>query len=211
MIFARRRILLTGLALAAAAVQVPLRSVAAASASQSAAAVVPIQQLDAALLDVMKNAQGLKFQGRYDKLQPILAAVFDIPEMARVAVGPTWTKLSDADRAAMTDVFARYMTTMYAARFNGYDGETFDMGEAKLRDDGRVLVATKLNRKGQDAVDLSYLLRGDGGAWHVVDVYYNGAISQVVQLRSEFSSPLRDGGVAKLRSVLETKIKELQT
>ena len=46
--------------------------------------------------------------------------------------------------------------------------------------------------------------------WHVVDVYYNGAISQLAQLRSEFNGPLRDGGVDKLRTVLEEKIKELE-
>ena len=44
----------------------------------------------------------------------------------------------------------------------------------------------------------------------MTDVYFNGEISQVAQLRSEFSAPLRDGGVANLKSVLETKIKQLQ-
>ena len=206
----RRSLLLAGLALATAGLPVSIRPALAASASQLAAAQVPVQKLNAALLDVMQNAASLRFEGRYQKLQPVLAAVFDVPEMTRIAVGPTWTKLDDADRSAMTDVFSRYMTTIYAARFNGYDGETFDVVEAKPRDDGAVLVITKLNRKDKEPVELSYLLRGEADQWHVVDVYYNGAISQLAQLRSEFIAPLRDGGIANLRSVLESKIKELQ-
>ena len=110
----------------------------------------------------------------------------------------------------MTEVFGRYMVTMYAARFNGYKGETFEIADTKPRDGGRVLVITKLNRKDQEPVQLSYLMKGEGDSWHVTDIYYNGSISQLAQLRSEFSAPLRDGGVKNLKAVLETKIKQLQ-
>ncbi len=40
----------------------------AASAAQAAAPVGQVQRLDNALIDVMQNADQLKFQGRYDKL-----------------------------------------------------------------------------------------------------------------------------------------------
>jgi phospholipid transport system substrate-binding protein len=107
-------------------------------------------------------------------------------------------------------VFGRYMVTMYAARFKGFNGETFEVADSKDRDGGRVLVITKLNRKDKEPVELSYLMKGEGDNWHVTDVYYNGSISQLAQLRSEFSATLRDGGVKNLKSVLETKIKQLQ-
>src|SRR5262249_48596751 len=129
--------------------------------------------------------------------------------MTRVAVGPIWTKFTDDDRSAITDVFGRYMTTMYAARFTGYSGQTFEIVEAKPRDDGAILVITKLNRKDKEPVELSYMLHGQGDQWHIVDVYYNGAISQLAQLRSEFTAPLRDGGVTNLKTVLESKIKDM--
>ena len=162
------------------------------------------------LIDVMQNAEALKFEGRFDKLAPVLNAVFDVPEMTRIAVGPMWNDASDADKKAMVDTFGRYMVTMYAARFKGYSGETFEIADSKQRDGGRVLVITKLNRQDKEPVELSYLMKGEGDNWHVTDVYYNGSISQLAQLRSEFAGALRDGGVKNLKSVLENKIKQLQ-
>jgi phospholipid transport system substrate-binding protein len=212
--FIRRGLVLAGLAtstLATPAVLfMPSVPALAASASQAAAPVGPVQRLDTALVEVMQNAQQLRFQGRYDKLVPILGHVFDVPEMTRIAVGPIWNDASEADKKEMVDVFGRYMATMYAARFKGYRGETFEVTDSKQRDGGRVLVVTKLNRKDGEPVELSYLMKGEGDNWHVTDVYYNGSISQLAQLRSEFSATLRTGGVKALKSVLETKIKELQ-
>jgi phospholipid transport system substrate-binding protein len=212
--FVRRGLLLAGIALAALAMPtvlaVPSAPALAASASQAAAPLGPVQRLDNALIDVMQNAEALKFQGRYDKLAPVVHSVFDVPEMTRIAVGPMWNDASEADKKEMVDTFGRYMVTMYAARFKGYSGETFDVADSKERDGGRVLVITKLNRKDQEPVELSYLMKGEGDNWHVTDVYYNGSISQLAQLRSEFAGALRDGGVKNLKSILDDKIKQMQ-
>ena len=209
----RRGLLLAGIAIAAAMPTVlvaPTQPALAASASQAAAPVGPVQRLDNALIEVMKDAEALKFEGRYEKLAPVLNTVFDVPAMTKIAVGPMWNDASEAEKTEMVDVFGRYMVTMYAARFKGYDGQTFEIGESKPRDGGRVLVMTKLNRQGKEPVELSYLMKGEGDDWHVTDVYYNGSISQLAQLRSEFSAPLRDGGVKNLKSILEDKIKQLK-
>jgi phospholipid transport system substrate-binding protein len=211
--FVRRGLLLAGIALAAAAVPavvVPTVPAMAASAAQAAAPVGPVQRLDNALIEVMQNAEALKFQGRYDKLAPVMNAVFDVPEMTRIAVGPMWNDASDSDKQEMVETFGRYMTTMYASRFKGFAGETFEIADSKQRDGGRVLVITKLSRKDKEPVELSYLMKGEGDNWHVTDVYYNGSISQLAQLRSEFNGALRDGGVKNLKSVLEDKIKQMQ-
>jgi phospholipid transport system substrate-binding protein len=212
--FVRRGLLLAGIAAASLAVPValvvPAAPALAANAAQAAAPVGPVQRLDNALTEVMQNGEQLKFQGRYDKLAPVLNAVFDVPEMTRIAVGPMWNDASQADKTEMVEVFGRYMVTMYAARFKGYAGETFEIANSKPRDGGRVLVITMLNRKDKEPVELSYLMKGEGDNWHVTDVYYNGSISQLAQLRSEFSGALRDGGVKNLKSVLEDKIKQLQ-
>ncbi|HVZ02223.1 MAG TPA: ABC transporter substrate-binding protein [Dongiaceae bacterium] len=205
----RRRFMITALALGTAA-GLPLKRAFAANASETAAAAQVVQRLNAALNDVLANGDALKFDGRYQKLQPVLAAVFDIPEMARVATGPKWNDLSDADKQAMTELFGKYMTTMYAARFRGKGGDTLVMGDVKPRDGDKMLVITRLNRKDGEAVELSYLLRGAADTWHVVDVYYNGSISQLAQLRSEFSAPMRDGGIEKLKAALGDKIQQLQ-
>jgi len=205
----RRRFLLTAVTLGVVA-NLPLKSAFAANGSETAAASQTVQRLNTALNEVLANGDALKFEGRYEKLQPVLASVFDIPEMARVATGPKWSALSDADKQAMADLFGKYMATMYAARFRGHGGETLEMGDVKPRDGGKMLVITKLNRKDGEPVELSYMMKGAADTWRVVDVYYNGSISQLAQLRSEFSVPMRDGGVAKLKTALNDKILQLQ-
>jgi len=210
MVLDRRRFVLSALTLGVAANVLPLKQAFAANASEAAAASQTVQRLNAVLNDVLANGDALKFEGRYQKLEPVLASVFDIPEMVRVATGPKWHELSDADKQAMTDLFGKYMTTMYAARFRGHGGDTLEMGEVKLRDGGKMLVITKLNRKDGEPVELSYLLRGAADTWHVVDVYYNGSISQLAQLRSEFSVPMRDGGIEKLKTALSNKTQQLR-
>jgi phospholipid transport system substrate-binding protein len=209
----RRRFIL-GTILAGAALgatsALPMHAAFAANASEGAAAKQTIQRLNDALSDVLAHGDEMKYQGRFDKLQPIIASVFDVPEMARVATGPKWNTMSDADKQKMTALFGQYMTTMYAARFRGHGGDSFELGEAKARDDGKMLVLTKLNRKTGEPVELSYLMKGSADTWKVVDVYYNGAISQLAQLRSEFSGAIRDGGVQKLEAALDAKIKQMQ-
>jgi phospholipid transport system substrate-binding protein len=204
----RRRFMVTALT-AGAAATLPLKAAFAANASETAAASQTVQRLNNALNDVLANGDALKFEGRYQKLQPVLASVFDIPEMARVATGPKWNELSDADKQAMTDLFGKYMTTMYAARFRGHGGDTLEMGDVKPRENGKMLVITKLNRASGGPVELSYMLKGQADSWHIVDVYYNGSISQIAQLRSEFSTPMRDGGIEKLKAALADKTQQM--
>src|SRR5581483_3600286 len=152
----RRGVLLAGLAFAAT-VQMPLQAAFAANASETAAAAQTVQRLNAVLIEVLTNGNTLQYQGRYQKLQPVLAAVFDIPEMTRVAVGPKWSELSDSDKQKMSDLFGRYLTTMYAARFKAQGGGGIQMGDVTPRGSGKMVVSTKLTRKDGDPVELSYV------------------------------------------------------
>ena len=52
-----------------------------------------------ALIEVMREAEVLGFQGRYDRLAPVLTAAFDFPLLARVSVGRHWRELDEDARA----------------------------------------------------------------------------------------------------------------
>jgi phospholipid transport system substrate-binding protein len=55
-----------------------------------------IDQFHSVLLDVMKNAKTLGFEGRRDKLAPALDATYDFPAMAQRSLATAWAKLDDA-------------------------------------------------------------------------------------------------------------------
>ena len=87
----------------------------------------PVHKLNNALLKAMKNADALGFEGRYKLLAPVLTRVFIFPEMARIATGASWRKLTTGQRDRLIDAFARSSIATFASRFNGYSGERFEV------------------------------------------------------------------------------------
>ena len=206
---ARRKFMLAAAVSAFGSTLAPLALKNAAWASVPADAAKPVEALHAALLDSMQEGETLGFSGRLKALLPVLNQVFDIPGMTKMAMGPAWTALSLTEQTAAVDVFDRYIATMYASRFKSYSGQAFDTGAVTERGADKAIVATNLTRPGKDPIALNYLVRDEAGEWRIADVYLDGAISQLAQLRAEFGSPLRDGGFPALQTALEGKIKEL--
>lgn len=162
------------------------------------------------LLDCMKNAKSLGFDGRYKKLDPAVKQAFDVPVMAKIAVGPAWTNMPADKKNAVLDVFSRYMITTYAARFNGFSGESFSVGELTQPAADRKLVATQLVRPNKDPVQLNYVFRQGDAGWKIIDIYLSGTISEMARMRSDFAETIRTGGADGLIAILEKKIAELK-
>src|SRR5690606_27479760 len=74
-----------------------------------------VEGFHAVLLEVMRNAQRLGPRGREQRLRPAMQAAFDLPAMARIAVGPAWTRMSQAQQAAIVEAFADWSVASYAA------------------------------------------------------------------------------------------------
>lgn len=174
----------------------------AAPATARAQAAAPVETFHTALLDIMRNASRLGVRGRFDRLAPVMGQVFDLPAMTRIAVGPPWTGFTAADQAALTEAFSRWSIATYAARFDGFAGESFVTQGIQPTANGDQLVRTVLNRGGgQEPVVLSYLLRNG----RVVDVYLTGTISELASRRSEFAGLIREGGAARLLAELQRR------
>lgn len=165
-----------------------------------------VERLHAALLDAMKRADELGYEGRRDALAPVLAESFDFPFMSRLALGSEWRKLDDARRERWTSTFRELSLATYAARFDGYEGESFvtDATEAAAHD--TALVKTRLVRAKDEPVNLNYRLRLEGGSWRIIDIYLNGTVSEVAMRRSEYGAVLERSGFEALVAELETKI-----
>jgi phospholipid transport system substrate-binding protein len=187
---------------------VALATTPAAAHAQAADPSAAINRLDQTLLDVMKEAKRLGPSGRAQKLEPVIVQTFDLPTMTRFAVGPTWSSLSPADQQALTRAFTRMTVATYAHNFNSYGGERFTDPQVETRGPDK-LVRTQLTSPGSAPTTLIYRMRQNGGAWKVIDVYYNGTVSSLVGQRSEYASTLRSGGAPALVRKLETHANEL--
>lgn len=186
-----------------AALFLPL--IPAAALAQPAPAAV-VEGFHDTLLGVMRDARRLGVRGRYDRLAPAMARAFDLAAMARISIGPPWTGFAPAEQQALADAFARWSVATYAARFDGFSGESFTTQGVQALPNGDALVRTTLNRTGgQEPVVLSYLVRQG----RIVDIYLTGTISELASRRSEFAALLREGGAARLLAELEGRTQRL--
>lgn len=181
--------------------------------SPAFAAAPPAATLDnfyAVLLSVMKDGKKLGFAGRSAKLTPAVRQAFDLPAMTRLVVGPQWPSFSPAEQHELLAAFSEYSIATYASQFDDYSGEKFDVEpKAAPAPGGDVIVKTKLVQSHGQPVELDYLMRDTQGAWRIIDVYLSGTISQLATRRSEFSSVLREHGVAALVDLLRQKTAQL--
>ena len=77
-----------------------------------------LQGLYDALLSTMKNGRTLGQSGRFTQLEPVIRRTFDIPSMARLAVGSSWANLTPTQRQQVMESLGRYISAVYADRFD---------------------------------------------------------------------------------------------
>ncbi len=170
-----------------------------------------VESFHAGLLAIMKEAKALGFQGRIDRLAPLMAETFDLDFMASKTVGRHWNKLSDAEKRRWAETFTRFTVANYAGRFTGFTGEEFVTLGVDDAARGTRVVLTKIVVPGEDDVQLNYRLIEKNGEWRVIDVYLNGTVSELALRRSEYSSALKREGFDELLASIETKIADLKS
>ena len=167
-----------------------------------------VRSLYQTLLATMKDARTLGESGRYARLAPVVGRVFDIPLMARLSIGPSWAGLSDAQRQKATQSYGRYISAVYADRFDSYNGQKFEVNGEQQAAYG-VLVESQIIKANGDPVKVDYVMRRNANGWLISDIYLDSTISEVALRRSEFATILRSNGVDGLIAALDRKTDSL--
>ena len=176
-----------------------------------AAPAVPVQRLCDGLITVMKaGSASTPFQQRFSMLAPIVDAVFNLPAILQVSVGPSWSSLPPDQQQALLAAFRRYTVASYINSFDSYGGQQFDIQpQPKSLPGGEQLVQTRIVSQSGSSHELDYVMRDEGGSWHVVDVLADGSISRVAVQRSDFRRLLARGGGPALVDSLQQKTADL--
>ena len=168
-----------------------------------------IRQFYVQLQDVMQHATTLGARGRYQKLEPIVLRMFDVPYMARLSIGPSWARLATDQKRRVAQAYGRYLTALYATRFDGYSGERFEvLGEQQIKH--ATMIKTRIVKSNGEPVSINFVMHDNDIAWQARDVYLDSAISEVATRRSEFNAVLRSSGIDALIASLNKKADELQ-
>jgi len=163
-----------------------------------------VQGLYDALLGAMKNGRTLGQSGRFMQLEPVIRRSFDIAAMARLSVGSAWATLTEAQRQQVIESFGRYISAIYADRFDSYNGQKLQV-TGEQPNVGGVLVKSQIIKANGEPVKVDYLMRRNGDNWLISDVYLDGAISEVATRRSEFGAIIKNDGVDGLIAALNRK------
>ena len=165
----------------------------------------PIEKLHDALLAVMKKAKTQDVPARFDILKPVLAESFDMRLMTALSTGTHWRKAPKDLQGKLVDAFQRFSVATYAARFDGWSGQSFETLGVQDGPRGTRLVRTRINRPSDEPVPLSYVVRRIDGQWRIIDILLSTGISEIAVRRSEYSAILKSDGIPALTRLLTEK------
>jgi phospholipid transport system substrate-binding protein len=186
------------------AAMLALASVAYQPAAHASSGGQTVQGLYDSLLSTMRNGSALGGSGRYSELAPVIERSFDLPFMARLAFGPGWSALTPAQQQQVAESYGRYLSAVYADRFDSYHGQRLDVTGERQNPYG-LTVTSQIIKADGDPVEVDYLMRRSGDNWLIADIYLDGTISEVATHRSEFADILQNQGVDGLIEALNRK------
>src|SRR5262249_33272366 len=107
-------------------------------------------------------------------------------------------------RQQVTESYGRYISAIYADRFDSYAGQKLEVIGEQPAPSG-VVVKSQIIKANGEPVKVDYVMRRTGDDWLISDIYLDGAISQVATRRSEFATILKTAGIDGLIAALNHK------
>lgn len=159
-----------------------------------------IQTYYNSLLPTVQASHGQSVAERARRISGSIMSVFDIGSMTRLAIGPEWSRFSPAQQAAARDAFAKFIVASYASQMDSYAGESYTVNPVSQPRGGDRVVQTTIG-----TTTINYLVRGS----HIVDIYYNGTVSDMANRRAEFASVIASGGPDGLIQSLRQRAQQI--
>ncbi len=199
------RLIGTFFALAMLIVCVPIQA-----SSSAPPASATIEKFHIELLDIMKNAESLGYEGRKTRMSEIIPSVIDISFMSEKSLGRSWKKLSPEQQVRMRTAMHDLALSRYAHRFNNYSGEEFTVLNEEIDEKGNALVRCQIKKSDGELISINYRMHQVEGQWLIIDVLLNGSVSELAMRRSEFSALLKREGFETLLAAVNSRIKTIE-
>lgn len=169
-----------------------------------------IEKLGQQVITVLQTS-GDKRETSVSQFEALFADSFDVPFIARAALGRHARKLDGAEAQAYEAAFSDYVVSLYAAKFAEYAGQDFVVTGEKPVAEKTTLVSAQLRGDTGQATDLGFVVhRSVGGDLKIIDVTVEG-VSLLVAKRSEFASVINRQGLPALTALLREKTTQLRS
>lgn len=176
---------------------------------KEALATALVERLHATIVDTMRQGPALGFQGRYQRLAPVVMDSFSIERTARLITSPFYRDASPADREAVVEAIRRQSIANYAHNFNADRGQRFVTLGTSEGPRGTVVVETELRLHDGDVVPLFYLVEIRDGRPGILDILLNGQISQLSKNKADYRSLLESEGLGGLAREINARVEAM--
>jgi phospholipid transport system substrate-binding protein len=193
-----------------AAIALFLAAACALPATADGDPAAPVHKLCDTLIEVMKQGKELGVLGRENKLRPVINSAYDMTALSKATLGLAANKLSPEELAKLSDAYAHFSAATYADQFSKWDGERFEVGAPHPGANGATVVPSVIVGGDGSRTSIDYVVHENNGVWSIIDVLFNGSISQVAVRRSEFLPIFRQSGLDALVSQIEAKAAGLE-
>lgn len=168
-----------------------------------------IEKLGQQVITVLQTSGG-KREASIARFESLFADSFDVPFIARAALGRHARNIKGSEAQAYEAAFSDYVVSLYAAKFAGYDGQNFVVTAERQVAAETSLVSAQLRGDTGAATDLGFVVhRSIDGELKVIDVTVEG-VSLLVAKRSEFASVINRRGLPALTALLREKTTQLR-
>ncbi len=162
-----------------------------------------IEDLGDGAVDVLENDK-LSMGEREAKLGALLAKGFDMPFLARLALGRDFRNLSPAQQSDYEELFNQYVLTTYSRRFTEFKGIQLKIEGAETISDDDLVVTTEIKSENGPPAKVDWRIRERNDEPKVIDVVIEG-VSMVISQRQEFQSIVQSKGLDGLMAVLRAR------
>lgn len=142
------------------------------------------------------------------QLQQIINRVVAVDEIARFCLGRYWRLATPAQQQQYVQLFHHVLLESITGHLGDYKGITYSIG-TPVDGQGGVQVPSVLNRPGQPAASLTWVVTEESGNPKIIDVIAEGT-SMRVTTRSDYNSFLDShaGNIAALITALQRRARQ---
>lgn len=138
--------------------------------------------------------QEMNIAERERRFRDVIRRAFDMPTVARFALGKHWRTATKKERHEYVGLFEDYIVKMYSVRFRvrSGSGKYFRVGKILELNKLDTLVLSEIVRPIGRPIKINWRVRGNDD-YRIVDVIVEG-ISMGITQRAEFDSVIRSNG-----------------
>jgi phospholipid transport system substrate-binding protein len=193
---------------------IPVAVLLLLSVARPALAAGPQEQIQKVLDAVAAVLKDPSLQGpdkqaeRQQRVRQIILDTFDFGEMAKLALGPYWDRLTPQQRTQFVSLFGTLFERSYNRLVLRFLAERQTIyGREAITQDRAVVQTTLVDQKTNGELPVEYHLVDKGQRWAVFDVIVDG-VSLALNYRAQFDQIIRSSSYDTLLQRIASKVGE---